>query len=106
MFPRLVHFGNFFLPTYGFMAAIRLIVGLLVLSRLARKNGVDPDDAWNLGIIVILSGILGAKILLLIVDWQHYRSDLFNTMQACGVFSGGVVAAFISGTWYARRRKM
>jgi phosphatidylglycerol:prolipoprotein diacylglycerol transferase len=106
MFPRLLHFGNFFLPTYGFMAAVGLIVGLLVLSRFAKKNGVDPDDAWNLGIIVILSGILGAKILLLIVDWQHYRSDQFSTMQAGGVFSGGVVAAFLCGTWYARRRKM
>jgi len=106
MFPRLLHFGNFFLPTYGFMAALGLIAGLLVISRLARKNDVDPDDAWNLGILVILSGILGAKILLLIVDWQHYRGDLFSTMQAGGVFSGGVAAAFIAGTWYVRRRKM
>ena len=67
---------------------------------------MDPDDAWNLGIIAILSGILGAKILMLIVDWRHYQSDLFSAMQAGGVFSGGVVAAFIAGTWYVRRRRM
>src|SRR3954453_14825190 len=106
MFPRLVHSGNFYLPTYGLMAAFGLIAGLLVTSKLAKKHGVDPDDAWNLGIIVILSGILGAKVLMLIVEWQRYSSDLFSTMQAGGVFSGGVVAAFIAGTWYARRRKM
>jgi phosphatidylglycerol---prolipoprotein diacylglyceryl transferase len=106
MFPRLLHHGTFYLPTYGFMAALGLIVALLVTFKLAKKNGVDPDDAWNLGIIVILSGILGAKILMLIVDWRHYQSDLFSTMQAGGVFSGGVVAAFIAGTWYVRRRGM
>ena len=106
MFPRLVHFGNFFLPTYGLMVAIGLIAGLLVISKLAKRHGVDPDDAWNLGIIVILSGILGAKILMVIVEWQRYKSDLFGTMQAGGVFSGGVAAAFIAGTWYVRRRKM
>jgi phosphatidylglycerol:prolipoprotein diacylglycerol transferase len=106
MFPRLIHHGNFFLPTYGFMVALGLIAGLLVISKLAKKNGVDPDDAWNLGIIAILSGILGAKILMLIVEWQRYKSDLFGTMQAGGVFSGGVVAAFIACTWYVRRRKM
>jgi phosphatidylglycerol:prolipoprotein diacylglycerol transferase len=106
MFPRLLHHGNFYLPTYGFMVALGLIVGLLVIFRLAKKNDVDPDDAWNLGIIVILSGIIGAKILMLIVEWQRYKSDLFGTMQAGGVFSGGVIAAFIAGTWYVRRRRM
>jgi len=106
MFPRLIHHGNFYLPTYGFMVALGLIAGLLVIFKLAKKNGVDPDDAWNLGIIVILSGIIGAKVLMLIVEWQRYKSDLFGTMQAGGVFSGGVVAAFIAGTWYVRRRRM
>src|SRR3954462_10132981 len=102
MFPRLVHFGNFFLPTYGFMAAVGLITGLLVISRLSKRYGVDPDAAWKLGIIAIIYAIVGGKILLLIVDWQHYRSDLFATMQAGGVFSGGVVAALICCTWYVR----
>jgi len=106
MFPRLLHHGSFYLPTYGFMVAVGLIAGLLVIFKLAKKNGVDPDHAWNLGIIVILSGIIGAKILMLIVEWQRYKSDLFGTMQAGGVFSGGVVAAFIAGTWYVRRRRM
>jgi phosphatidylglycerol:prolipoprotein diacylglycerol transferase len=106
MFPRLIHHGNFYLPTYGLMVATGLIVGLLVITHLAKKNGVDPDDAWNLGIIAILSGILGAKILMVIVEWQRYSSDLFSTMQAGGVFSGGVVAAFIAGTWYVRRNRM
>ena len=106
MLPRLIHHGDFFLPTYGFMVAVGLIAGLLVISKLAKKNGVDPDDAWNLGIIVILSGILGAKVLMVMVEWQRYKSDLFSTMQAGGVFSGGVAAAFIMGTWYVRRRKM
>jgi phosphatidylglycerol:prolipoprotein diacylglycerol transferase len=106
MFPRLIHHGNFFLPTYGFMVALGLIAGLLVIAKLARRNGVDPDDAWNLGVIAILSGIFGAKILMLIVEWQRYKTDLFGTMQAGGVFSGGVAAAFIAGTWYVRRRRM
>ena len=106
MFPRLIHHGNFFLPTYGFMVALGLIAGLLVISKLAKQNGVDPDDAWNLGVIAILSGIFGAKILMLIVEWQRYKSDLFGTMQAGGIFSGGVAAAFIACTWYIRRKRM
>jgi len=74
MFPRLLTTEVFYLPTYGFMAALGLIVALLVTSSW-RKKWRGSDDAWNLGIIVILSGILGAKILMLIVDWRHYQSE-------------------------------
>jgi len=43
------------------MVALGLISGLLVIRRLAKRSGVDPDDAWNLGIIAILSGIIAQK---------------------------------------------
>jgi phosphatidylglycerol---prolipoprotein diacylglyceryl transferase len=111
VFPQLFHLGNFFLPTYGVLVALGLISGLLWISRLAPRNGVDPDHAWNLGIYVILAGIVGAKILLIVVDWHFYMQhprEIFSlgTLQAGGVFSGGVAGAVLVGTWYARLRKM
>ena len=58
MFPRLLHFGNFGVPTYGVMAALGLIFGLMLIVKLGREQGLDPDKVWNLGIIAILSGIV------------------------------------------------
>ncbi len=96
MFPRLFHIGDFSLPTYGAMAALGLILGLTVTVRAARREGIDPDQAWNLGIIAILSAMVGSKLLMIINDWDHYAQhprDLlsFSTLQAAGVFYGGLL---------------
>jgi len=107
VFPRLFHLGSFNLPTYGFMAALGLIFGLLLIVKLGREQGLDPDKLWNLGIIAILSGIIGAKLLLFVTD-ADFRQHPFSlaTLQAGGVWSGGVVLALIMCIWYMRRNNL
>ena len=111
MFPRLLHIGNFSLPTYGFMAAMGLICGLLLIVTLGRNRGLDPDKLWNLGIVAILSGVAGAKILMLLVDFGYYSQhprEIFalSTLQAGGVWSGGLVLAIVMCVWYLLRNHM
>lgn len=105
MYPQLVHFGRFFLPTYGFLVSLGVLVGLWVSVRNAERLGIDGEKAWNLGILVVLCGILGAKVLYVINDWSVYAAhpgDIFSiaTLQAGGVFSGGLIAAFLAAWWY------
>jgi phosphatidylglycerol:prolipoprotein diacylglycerol transferase len=111
VFPRILDTGHFFLPTYGLMAALGLIFGLMLIIHVGRRQGLDPDKLWNLGIIAILAGIIGAKILYLINEFSYYRDhpgDIFSfsTFQAGGVWSGGFVLALISCIWYMRRNDM
>ena len=111
MFPRLFHIGNFNLPTYGVMAAIGLIAGLTIVVRAARQQHVDPEKAWNLGLIAIISAIFGAKVLMVVNDWSFYSShpgEIFSLamLQAGGVFYGGLIAAIIACLWYIRRNQM
>ena len=111
MFPRLLHLGNFNLPTYGVMAALGLVFGLLLIVKLGREQGIDPDKLWNLGIIAILSGVLGSKILMVLVDFGYYSEhprEVFalSTLQAGGVWSGGLLLALVMCVWYMRRNQM
>jgi phosphatidylglycerol---prolipoprotein diacylglyceryl transferase len=111
VFPRFLHFGNFGLPTYGLMAALGLIFGLLLIVKIGREQGLDPDKLWNLGIIAILSGILGAKVLMVLVEFGYYREhpgEIFSmsTFQAGGVWSGGFLLALVMCVWYMRRNNM
>ena len=99
MFPRLFHIGKFFLPTYGLLVSTGVLIGLWISVRNSDKQGIDPDDAWNLGVLVVLCGIVGAKILYIVNDWSYYTAhpgDIFswNTLQAGGVFSGGLIGAW------------
>lgn len=89
------------------MAALGLIVGLYVVFRLSRQQGLDPDKMWNLGGIAIFSGIVGAKLLMILVDFDYYSQhpgEIFSlgTLQAGGVFSGGLVFAILCCWWYLR----
>ena len=93
------------------MAATGVLTGIWVTVRNAEKQGINGDDAWNLGILVVLAGIIGAKILYVINDWSTYANnwrEIFslNTLQAGGVFSGGLIAALLMGVWYMRRHRM
>jgi len=93
------------------MAAVGLISALFVIFRLARFRGLDPDQMWNLGGIAAFSGILGAKVLMILVDWRDYAaqpSRIFSveTLQSGGVFSGGLLLAIVCSWWYVRREKI
>lgn len=86
-------------------------MGLWISVRNSEKSGIDPEHAWNFGILVVLAGIVGAKVLYIINDWSYYTShprEIFSlsTLQAGGVFSGGLLAAFLGAAWYIRKNHM
>jgi phosphatidylglycerol:prolipoprotein diacylglycerol transferase len=61
--------------------------------------------------LVVLCGIVGAKVLYIVNDWSYYAAhpaDIFSiaTLQAGGVFSGGLIAAFAAAAWYVRKHHM
>ena len=110
MYPQLFHIGRFFLPTYGLLVATGVLIGLWISVRNSARQGIDPEKAWNLGILVVLCGIVGAKILYVAYDWNTYPhwTDIFslNTLQAGGVFSGGLLAALAAAVWYIRKHHL
>ncbi len=111
MLPRLFHLGNFSLPTYGLLVSMGVLLGLWISVRNSEKQGINPEYAWNLGILVVLCGILGAKVLYIVNDWGYFSSHpgeifSFSTLQAGGVFSGGLVGGLSAATWYIRKHHM
>ena len=99
------------MPTYGFLVAMGVLIGLWISVRNSSRLGIDPEKAWNLGILVVLCGIVGAKVLYILVDLGYYTAHpreifSFNTMQAGGVFSGGLLAALVAAAWYIRKNRL
>lgn len=111
MFPQLFHIGSFAVPTYGILVATGVLVGLWISVRNSARQGVKPENAWDFGIAVVLAGILGSKILYILLDWKTYAEnpkEIFSlgTLQAGGVFSGGLIGAFVVAWWFLRKYKM
>ena len=111
MFPQLFHIGGFAVPTYGILVATGVLLGLWISVRNSARQGIKPENAWDFGIAVVLAGILGSKILYILVDWKIYAEhpkEIFSlsTLQAGGVFSGGLIGAFIVAWWFLRKYNM
>ncbi len=65
----------------------------------------------NLGIYCAMAGILGAKLMMILVDLPEYLRDprmLFSlsTLQAAGIFYGGLLLALITAYFYMRSKHM
>jgi phosphatidylglycerol:prolipoprotein diacylglycerol transferase len=105
--PKLISIGSFYLPTYGVMVALAFLAGLWVTVRLARRSALNAELITNLAVYVALAGMLGAKILMIVFDWHRYMSnpsDIFSlaTLQAAGVFQGGLILALATAVFYMR----
>jgi phosphatidylglycerol---prolipoprotein diacylglyceryl transferase len=109
MFPRLIQIGSFYLPTYGVILAIAYLVGIWMLRRKARAEGLPEQKIFDFSLYVLAAAILGAKALLIIVEWRHYASNprnLVEVLRSGGVFYGGLIAATTVGIWYMKRHRL
>jgi len=109
MFPKIHILGSFYLPTYGLLVALGFLAGLTVTVRLARRSGLNPELVTNLAIYVALGGLAGAKILMILFDWHEFVTQpgqFFSlaTLQAAGVFQGGLILAVIVAFFYMRKQ--
>jgi phosphatidylglycerol:prolipoprotein diacylglycerol transferase len=111
VFPRLFHLGDFSMPTYGVFVAVGIILGLWVSENNSERVGIDGQNARNLGLLVGVCGIVGAKILAIANSWDFYAAHprelfLLTTLQAGGVFLGGLLTSILAGAWYMHRNHM
>jgi phosphatidylglycerol:prolipoprotein diacylglycerol transferase len=109
VFPELFSVGPVTLYTYGVLLAAAYLAGLQLAMRRARARGMDPNRAMDLGIAIIVSALVGAKLLLIVVDFDHFRenpAEIFSIVRSGGVFYGGLIAAVLVAFWYMRRHRM
>lgn len=109
MHPELIRIGSFALPSYGFMMAAAFLAGLWLLRRRAGSFGIEPETASDIGIWLLLSGLVGAKLLLVIVEWPSYVrswSEFLSLGRAGGVFYGGLLGAVAATVILLRRRRI
>ena len=95
MYPELFRIGNFPITTYGLMLATGMVLALFVASRLAARDGLPRERIYDLGLWTLIGGLLGSKILMLIVD-DHVDIFSLDFLRSGGVFYGGLLGGFFT----------
>jgi phosphatidylglycerol---prolipoprotein diacylglyceryl transferase len=112
MYPKLLELrsipivGQLTLYTYGVLLAAAYLLGLKLAMVRARHRGLDPNRVLDLGIYIIISALIGAKLLLLVTDFRTFRADpreLLTLLRSGGVFYGGLILAVTVALLYIRR---
>src|SRR5438093_5469204 len=112
MYPKLLELrsipivGQLTLYTYGVLLAAAYLLGLKLAMVRAKHRGLDAVRVLDLGIYIIISALVGAKLLLLVTDFRSFRNDpreLLTLARSGGVFYGGLILAVIVALLYIRR---
>ncbi len=119
MFPVLIDLGNWnlpflgethlFLPTYGVLYACGAVIAGLWVIRRGRSLGISQEHMFNICFYSLLGGLLGAKLLLILVEWRYYLAnpmEILGTIRSAGVLIGGLVAGSLVFLLYCRRHSL
>ncbi|MEW6300352.1 MAG: prolipoprotein diacylglyceryl transferase [Thermodesulfobacteriota bacterium] len=89
MYPVLFRLGPVTIYSYGVMMALGFLAAGWVLSRELQRQGRDPRLASTLVLWAAVGGLVGARVLFLVEQWQAFLADPWSL-----IFTG---AGF---TWY------
>jgi phosphatidylglycerol:prolipoprotein diacylglycerol transferase len=90
---------------------VAILGGIYTAMRLGRRVGLDSALILDYCTWVIIVALVGAKVLLVVTEWNDHSDHLsqifsLSTLMAGGVFYGGFLAAFLFTLWYVRVQKL
>ena len=106
MHPILFKLGSWPIYAYGVLLALAYLAGLQVAVVRARRMGLDGSRVMDLGIYLIIAALIGAKLMLVLIDFRYFASEpreVLSLVRAGGVFYGGLIAAFVTALFLMPR---
>ena len=102
--PYLISSGTFLLSWHGFFSFAAVATAVYLVGRWAPMKGIEPDDIYSIAIWAILGGIVGARLVHVVDNWDYYQ---YNLLQILFIWSGGIgvwggiLGGFLGGAAYA-----
>lgn len=109
MHPELFSLGPITVYSYGMLLAVSYLLGLQLAMMRARQRGIHSARILDLGIYIIISALLGAKLLLIVTEPEMFRGswdDVLTLARSGGVFYGGLIAAVLVAFWYIATHRL
>ncbi len=91
--------------SYGVMLVIGFLVGLWRAIKVAPKYNITKDNVYDLGLIVIITGIVGARLVFILINPDTESMGQFFAVWEGGLsFQGGLGLATLAGGLYVWRK--
>ena len=112
---RLEHVGKTFsifgfpIAYYGVVIVCGMLLALALVMHEAKRSGQDPEMYYNMGLLAILFGIIGARIYYVVFDWELYKNnrlEIFHIRNGGLAIYGGVIGGVLTVFIYAKYKKI
>jgi phosphatidylglycerol:prolipoprotein diacylglycerol transferase len=94
---------------YGVLIVGGAMLAAYIASKLSSHNGHDPEIAWNLLLLLLLTGVIGARLYHILSSWSYYSAhpgEMFGLqMSGFGIY-GAVVGGAVGLAIYCYFQKM
>ena len=112
--PNLTEVFGLLITWHGLFTALGIVAGVGLAVRLAatRRVSIDADTAYTLGMIIVFSGIVGARALYVIERYGDPGSgvesflDIFRLNEGGISIYGAIIGGTIGGWAYALRNRL
>jgi phosphatidylglycerol:prolipoprotein diacylglycerol transferase len=90
------------------LVALGIVAGVLVALQRAKKQGIAPETVLDITFYCILAGIIGARLVFIIVSFRDFLEAPFTYLfsRQGFVFQGGIIGALIVAYLYIRRKRL
>lgn len=100
---------GFSIAFYGIIIGIGMLLGMSVATRDYGKHGHKVEDIQDFALIVIILGVIGARLYYVIFEWEYYAKHLAeipNIRQGGLAIYGGVLTAIATCIVFCKKRKL
>lgn len=108
MYPILFQLGPITIYSFGaFMALAALTAAWVVHSELKRR-GYDPELASSMVFAAAIGGLIGARILFILGDWDNFMASPSSYIFTGAGFTwyGGLLGGAAAVSWVAKKNKI
>ncbi|MDD5736771.1 MAG: prolipoprotein diacylglyceryl transferase [Candidatus Omnitrophica bacterium] len=109
MHPVLFEIGTFKVYSYGAALAIAFLLATSLARRKAASEGMDGDKVLDLCIVLIISGIAGARLLFVLLNIDAFTArpaDIFKLWEGGLVWYGGLISAAAGALVFMKANRM
>lgn len=106
MHPVLFKIGTVAVYTYGVAVAVAFCTAAFFIWRNAPSYGVDRSKILDLLIWILISGVLGARILHVLANIPYYKTfprEVFNISGGGLAFHGAFFLALAAAIWFMKK---
>ena len=110
MLPTVFRIGPVAVHGYGLMLMLGFLAGILLVSRQAKRLGLAPELAVDLGLWTLIGGVLGARAAFVALNWGDFSARPLEGLYVWQVgglsFHGGLAGGAVAALLLAWRRKL